>query len=183
MSQEVEAPSAESEHDGEIDYKKTYAIVGELVLIASALDYQLAEILVEAAHLGSSPMIMPVVLTLDAARKVEILKRRAQLITAEDWRKGLTRHVEKVEKVFKQRNLACHMPPALEKGKWVLRPLAAAKMFKAIDLDTKTLEAFKIDDLAEAISLGETALGEGAVVLENFRRGTAELDKRKAQGK
>jgi hypothetical protein len=164
--------------NGEADHAKTYAIVGELVLIASALDYQLAEIMVEVLNMGPSPMIMPVVLTLDAARKVEILKRRAGLITSDDWKKGLIRHVEKVERVFKQRNIACHMPPMLQDGKWTLRPLAAAKLFRSIDLDKKTLEGFKVGDLAEAIALGEVALGEGAKVLENCQRANAELEKR-----
>lgn len=163
------------------DTTKVYAIVGELVLIASALDYQLAEIMVAAVNLGSSPMILPVIFTLDAARKAEILKRRAELITADDWRKNLIRHVEKVERIFRYRNLACHTPPRLENGKWILKPAAAAKMLKEIDLDTKTLDGFKIEDLREAITLAEETYANGLKIVENFQRTAAEFEKRRQQ--
>jgi hypothetical protein len=117
-----------AEKDEAVYNKEIYAIVGELVLIASALDTLLNSVVVQVLHLGSSPMIEPVVGTLDAVRKIEILKERAPFIRSEEWKKHVTAFVNKAESVFRQRNIACHMPAVLENGKWTLTPVFSGKV-------------------------------------------------------
>ena len=55
----------------DITNKEAYATVGELVLIASALDDLLNETVLD---LGQAVLIVPVVATLEAVRKIELLK-------------------------------------------------------------------------------------------------------------
>lgn len=163
------------------DNKEVYAIVGELVLIATALDTLLNSVVVQVLHLGSPPMIEPVVGTLDPVRKVEILKERAPHIQNEEWKKRVTAFVNKTESVFRQRNIACHMPAVLENGKWTLTPVSAARVLKHLDLKQPKAKRFPINDLKDAISTGEKALAEGLDVVENFKRLNAKLEKKRAQ--
>jgi hypothetical protein len=60
------------------------AVVGRMVLMASLLENQMGETLIEVLTLDRTPNLMPVVATLDPARKVEILK--AHLNAYADWR-------------------------------------------------------------------------------------------------
>ncbi len=126
------AKKDETEHN-----RETYAIVGELVLISSALDTLLNQVMIEVLELGSSLMVMPVVASLDPARKIEILKARAAHFPKGDWKEGVNSFVKKVETVFKHRNIACHTPPKLEAGKWTLKPIAAAKLMKKLNIKEK----------------------------------------------
>lgn len=161
--------------------KEIYAVVGELVLIATALDTLLNSVIVEVLHLGSSPMIEPVVATLDPVRKIEILKERAPFIRNGDWKKRVTGFVSKAEIVFRRRNIACHMSAVLEDGKWTLTPVSAAKLLKHLDLEKPKAKRFSFDDLKAAISTGEAAMAEGLAVVENFKRANAALAKKQAQ--
>jgi hypothetical protein len=158
--------------------KDAYATVGELILITNALDYQLAEVVINVLNLGSALMLMPVIATLDPSRKVEILKGWAAHISQPEWKKGVIKFVEKVERVLKYRNIACHTQPILENGEWTLKPFAAAKLLKNIDIKSKTLKAVTIKELREAVSIAESALGTGVNLVENFQRANAELAKR-----
>lgn len=54
--------------------------MGELVLIANALDYQLNHVLIEILHLTDSPMLEAVVATLVTVNKIEMLKERSKHI-------------------------------------------------------------------------------------------------------
>jgi hypothetical protein len=163
--------------------KEIYAIVGELVLIATALDTLLNSVVVQVLHLGSSPMVEPFVGTLDSVRKIEILKERAPFIRNEEWKKRVTAFVSKAESVFRHRNIACHMPAVLENGKWTLTPVSAARLLKHLDLEQPKAKRFSFDDLKTAISTGEKALAEGVGLVENFKRLNAELVKKRAAQK
>jgi hypothetical protein len=154
--------------------KVTYAIVGELVMLSSALDYLASQVLIAVLDLGTSPLLEPVVGTLDPVRKVEILKARAAHMPKGDWQNGVKRFCDKVESVFKQRNIACHTPPAFKAGIWTFHPIAAAKMFKNLDLPAKQVRPFRLNDLMTAISTGEAAFAAGITLIENFERANAE---------
>jgi hypothetical protein len=159
--------------------KGVFATIGELVLVATALDTLLNAVVVQVLHLGSSPLIEPVVATLDAVRKIEILKERTDFIANEEWKKHVTAFVDKVESVIRQRNIACHMPAVLEKGRWTLTPVAAAKVLKHLDLDKPGARFFPINDLKDAIKTGERAMAEGVGLVENFKRFNAALSKKR----
>ena len=59
-------------------HTEVYAVVGELVLMASGLDALLNSVMVQVLNLGASAMLEPVVATLDPGEKIEILKKRAR---------------------------------------------------------------------------------------------------------
>lgn len=123
-------------------------------------------------------MLEPVVATLDPSRKVEILKVRAAHITAKDWQKGITKFCDKVESVFRQRNIACHTPPVLQDGVWTFKPVAAAKLSKKLDITRKQVAPVHLADFKAAIKTGEAALGAGVTLIENFGRYNAEMKRR-----
>ena len=143
--------------------KDTYAIVGELVLMASALDDCLNRVMIAVLDLGTAPLLLTVVATLDPPRKIEILKAHASHIQNDGWRDGLLSFVKKAETVSRNRNVACHMPPVLEDGTWTLTPLAAVKLLSRLDLDSKTLAHISINDFRNAISMGEGALPRASI--------------------
>lgn len=172
-----------AEKDKAEESKAIYAIVGELVLIASALDTLLNSVMVQVLHLGSSPMIEPVVATLEPVRKIEILKERASFIRNDVWRNRLAAFVAKAESVFGHRNIACHMPAIFENSKWTLTPVSAAKVLKHLNIEDPKAKRVSFNDLKAAISTGEKALAEGLGVVENFKRANAELVKKLAQKK
>jgi hypothetical protein len=62
------------------DHKATYAVVGELVMIANAIDHSLNRVLIAVLNIGGYVMVEPIVATLDARQKVEILKERSKLM-------------------------------------------------------------------------------------------------------
>lgn len=71
----------------EPEWKEACAVVGEVVLIYTALGHQLNLIVIEVMHLAQSPMLESVVATLDARQKIEMLKNRAAHIKQKDWKK------------------------------------------------------------------------------------------------
>src|SRR5258708_5522892 len=56
-------------------FRAAYGVVGELILLATALDHQLNHVLIQVLHLAESPMLEAVVATLDPVRKIEMLKQ------------------------------------------------------------------------------------------------------------
>ncbi len=164
-------------HDGN---KDVYAVVGELVLISSAIDHVLNRALITVLDLGEGPWVESIIATLDTNRKVEILKARAGHMSSGDWKKGVTKFCDKVESVFAQRNIACHTPPVLEGDVWTFKPVAAAKMLKNLDLTAKRLRPFSVNNLKTAIRTGEAALGAGMNLIDNFTRVNAKIKQRRA---
>jgi DNA-binding XRE family transcriptional regulator len=71
-------------------FRAAYAVVGELVLLTTALDHQLNHILIQVLHLADSPMLEAVIATLDINRKIEMLKARAKHISSATWKKKST---------------------------------------------------------------------------------------------
>ena len=159
---------------------EAFTVVGELVMISSAIDHLLNNVLIEVLDLGGASLLEPVVATLDPPRKVEILKERAAHITAKDWQKGITKFCDKVESVFRQRNIACHTPPVLQNGVWMFKPVAAAKLLKKLDIVKKQVPSVHLGDFRAAIKTGEAALGAGVQLIENFKRFNAEMKRRAA---
>ena len=150
--------------------RDNFAVVGELVLAASALDVQVAKVIIEVLDLGTSPMLLPVIVTIDSVRKIEILKERVAHMPKGVWTTKLDEFITKVESVFKHRNIACHTPLSIEAGNWTLRPVAAAKLMKRLQLEKGKLNHFSINDLRNAISTAEKALVASVNLVENFKR-------------
>src|SRR5260370_35977333 len=57
--------SREPGDDGDARFRAAYGVVGELVLLATALDHQLNHVLIQVLHLVDSPMLEAVVATLE----------------------------------------------------------------------------------------------------------------------
>jgi hypothetical protein len=152
----------------------TYAVVGELVMSSAGIDWQLNHVLIEVLDIGGPLLVEPVVATLDARLKIEILKERAKHISAKQWSKGVAKYCDKVEKVFRIRNAVCHLPPVLKAGVWTFKPVAAAKMFKNIDLANRDVRQVSMGEVSSAVLTARETLGAGEDLLENFRRFNAE---------
>lgn len=160
VDEEVNNPKHEEE-------EKICAVVGRLMLTMAALDNQLNKILVTILVSRDSAMVETLAASLDATRKVEILRGFAKHIP-ETWRKGLADHLDLIEKVNRMRNIAAHSTLIKVNGEPVLFSFATAKMFKAIDLESGTAKNTSLKELAEAIATGERAVASGVNVLANF---------------
>jgi transcriptional regulator with XRE-family HTH domain len=152
-------------------FKAAYAVVGELVLLATALDHQLNHVLMQVLPLTDSPMLEAVVATLDTARKIEMLKARAKHIAQPMWRKPVVSYLDKLETISRWRNIACHtaLIPDSKHGA-VFVPAAAAKLLKNLDIEEPTSRRIPIIELKSAITLGESALGDGENLVGNFKK-------------
>ena len=163
------------------EWREAFAKIGELVLLASALDHQLNHVAIEVLHLEKSPMLEPLVATLDPSRKVEILKARSKHIAQKDWRKHIESYLDKVERVLKVRNIACHSPLVKNERGFEFAPPAATKLLKSLDLTQPSrYKRASLQQVEDAISLAEDALGDGGNILHNFAKLTTELKTRAA---
>jgi hypothetical protein len=159
--------------------QRLYAVVGELVLTAAGLDDQLNRICIKVLNLGEAIMTEPVVASLDARAKIEILKENAKKISQPIWKKALKDHLEALEKVNKWRNIASHSIMSFKDGHAVLSSMAAAKLLKSIDLASKTATKTKTADLEKAILIGREAFATGENLIANFGRVATEFKRRK----
>ncbi len=165
-------------------WRNALSHVGEIVLLASALDHQLTHVVIELLHLSKSPMLEPVVATLDAPRKLEILKGRAKHIRQAHWKKPIEKYVDLVERVNRVRNTACHSQMLQEGEKFIFTSSQAAKLFKGLKLEgVPTVERVPLDTITGAVKIAEQALGAGVNLIENFERVRAELDRRRGSVK
>jgi|ERR1700674_82139 len=165
-----ESEFARANADEQKEFSAAYATIGELVLLASSLDYQLNKIVIEALHLGNEPLIEPVVATLDTSRKLEMLKARNKHIPRAEWRKAVLSYVEKVEKVTSQRNIACHSVVVLDDGKSVFFAPAAKKL-----LSTLYSPRARVDALRVTIETGQIALSQGQTLIKNLEQLNSKL--------
>jgi hypothetical protein len=166
------------------EWREAFAKIGELVLLASALDHQLNHVVIAVLQIAKSPMLEPVVATLDPVRKVEILKARSKHIAQKDWRKSVDRYLDKVERVLKARNIACHSPLIKNDRGFEFAPPAASKLLKSLDLEQPTLyKRAGLQQIEDAISIAEGALGDGENILHNFPKLTTALKARTAATK
>ena len=161
-------------------FRAAYSVVGELVLLTSALDHQLDQVLIQTLHLASSPLLESVIATLDMVRKIEMLKERAKHVSQPNWKKPILSYLDKLERISKWRNFACHtvlIPD--EKHEAVFAPIAAARLMKNLQLgDHPTDKRTAIADLKPAITLGESALFDGMELIRNFQQANAERARR-----
>jgi transcriptional regulator with XRE-family HTH domain len=166
--------------DDDAQFRAAYGVVGELVLITTALDHQLNHVLIEVLHLAESPLLESVIATLDTVRKIEMLKARSKHIHAPVWRKSVLSYLEKIERISKWRNIACHtvLVPDERHG-LVFASTAAAKLLKSLqigeDLTTNRTPAVELKPI---IALAESALYDGENILHNFRKVNTERAKR-----
>jgi len=180
--QKARAPDSANPDDGDRDagFRAAYGVVGELVLLATALDHQLNHVLIQVLHLAESPMLESVVGTLDTVRKIEMVKERSRFIAQSRWQKSLVSYIDKLERVSKWRNIACHTPliPDQTHGATFV-PTKAARLLKTLQLGKEPVaKRVPYIELKSAITLGESALADGVALIENFQRVNAERKKR-----
>ena len=165
-------PDAPTESVTTERFRAAYSVVGELVLLTTALDQQLNHVLIEVLHLANSPLLEFVVATLDMDRKIEMLRARAKHISNPRWHKALQTHLDKLEQVSSWRDTACRTALITddEHGA-VFAPAAAARLLRHLQLGEKpTSEKIPIADLTPQIKLGESALFEGQALILNFKK-------------
>jgi DNA-binding XRE family transcriptional regulator len=178
-----DAASDKGSDDRGARFRAAYGVVGELVLITNALDHQLNHVLIQVLHLVESPMLEAVVATLDMMRKIEMLKERSKYIAQSHWQKPVLSYADKLERVSRWRNIACHTPLIPdEKHGAVFAPAAAAKLLKSLQLGKDPVaKRVPIADLKVAITLGESALADGLNVIQNFQKVNDERKRRFGQ--
>ena len=163
-------------------WRDAFSHVGEIVLLASALDHQLTHVVIEVLHLTKSPMLEPVVATLDSSRKVEILKGRLRHIKQSGWKKPVEKYLDLIERVNRSRNIACHSQMIRDVENFVFASSQAAKLFKGLKLEgVPTVERVGLDSIIGAIGFAEQALGAGVTLIENFQKVQSELEHRKVR--
>ena len=145
-------------------------IVGELILISSALDHQFNKIVVALLSLGAKDFVEPVVATLDMPRKLEMVKGYMKHMSPSTWHDPIKRHVEAIESVSKQRNLAAHSVLNFQDGKAILTSSAATRILRALDMKTKTINVIHLQPIVDAIRRAERALREGQILLLELQR-------------
>ncbi|MCW8283460.1 hypothetical protein K7A42_21410 [Agrobacterium sp. InxBP2] len=155
------------------------AVVGRMILMASLLDNQMAEILIDVLTLDRTPNLLPVVATLDPARKVEILKGNLRHMPEGIWRKELKSYVAGVEAANRARNICGHSMLIERDGKILLASNSAAKLFKGLNRETKTIERVEIDTIRLDIRKAEETFQHGMTVRENFERFAEEFRSRR----
>ncbi len=168
------------ESAGDTKFRMAYGVVGELVLITTALDHQLNHVLIQVLPLADSPMLESVVATLDMARKIEMLKARSKHIAQPSWQRPVLTYLDKLERISKWRNIACHTALIPDKTHGaVFAPAAAAKLLKTLEVgESPTTKRIPISELKSAITIAGLALGDGQNIIQNFQRMNAERIKR-----
>jgi hypothetical protein len=166
-------------------WKDACASVGELVLLYSALDHQLNLIIIEVMYLAPAPMLEAVVATLDPRQKIEMLKSRAGHIRQPDWKKAIKTHADRLGRVAKMRNAACHTPMVQGKtdGRFEFAAAAATKLLKSMtvrDKDDYTVDRLTLEHVQDAIALAEKALGDGQQILVSFAKIRSALDAKRS---
>lgn len=162
-------------------WKDACSTVGELVLLYNALDHQLNHIIIDVMHLEQSPMLEAVVATIDPRQKIEMLRNRAEHIRQSDWKKAFKTHADRVDRIAKIRNAACHTPmvPRKKGDGFEFAPVAASKLLKSMTVKNKDdyeVDRLTLDRLHETIALAEKALGGGEDILRNFAKVRAALE-------
>ena len=156
------------------EWKDACAVVGEITLLFTALDHQVNHIIIEVMNLAPSPFLEPVVATLDTRQKIEILKAHAKHIRQKDWKKAIQTHADRMERVARVRNAACHTPliPVTTPARFEFAPAAASKLLKSltiVDRDNFRSDRLTLEQVREAIPIAEKALGGGEDIIRNFR--------------
>jgi hypothetical protein len=160
----------------EPEWRDACAVIGEVVLLYTALDTQLNHIVIDVMHLTHSAMLESVVATLDPRQIIEILKSRSKHLKQKDWKKALQTHADRLERVAKIRNAVCHSPLISRdksKGGFEFAPATVTKILKSVtivDATNYSLDRLTIDQVKQIIPLAEKALGGGQEILENFAK-------------
>ena len=81
-----------------------------------------------------------------------------------DWKKPLTTHADRLERVAKIRNAVCHTPmvPSKKHGGFEFTPAAAAKLLKGMTIRSKddySVERVTLDRVKQIKPLAMEALG------------------------
>lgn len=155
-------------------------------MLYTALDHQLNHIIIAVMHLAPSPMLEPVVATLDPRQKIEMLKGRAAHIRQADWKKAIRTHADRLERVAKVRNAVCHTPMIQRKNSdgFEFAPAATTKLLKSITVISKddySVDRLTLERLNETITVAEKALGSGEELLINFAKVRSALAEKKAK--
>lgn len=167
------AVDIETPEDGDNEVKKFCAAVGELILWANLIDTQLNKAMLGTFALPEHPVIEPIVAQLDARQKSELLKKRAKLIKALDWRTKILKWVERAEKVNGKRNVVAHHGMRIENGEIILYSDQLGKIIDSLDKVGGNLAPGRSMGLADVLKWIDYAKGtyeEGRIVLTNLIR-------------
>jgi hypothetical protein len=114
-----------------------------------------------------------------------MLKSRAGHVRQPDWKKAIKTHADRLERVAKMRNAACHTPvvPSKTGGRFEFAAAAATKLLKSMTVRSKddyTVDRLTPERVHEMIALGEKALGDGEQILSSFAKVRTALEAKRS---
>lgn len=145
------------------------AAIGELILLSTRMDQQLAEAIVFIFVLKPAKMLIPVVSEIETRRKIDLLKARVRKLEPPEWRGPLLRWCRHAEKVNGYRNFVAHHQVVEEEGNFILFSPQAGKLIKG--MDAENTDAAKV---LTWVNEAEAVLEEGQNVLQNLAPFAAE---------
>jgi hypothetical protein len=140
-------------------------------------------VVIEVMHLAPSLMLETVIATLDPRQKIEMLKSRAAHVRQTDLKKAMQTHADRLARIAKVRNAACHTPLLKKDERFEFAPAAASKLLKSMTVRSKddyTVDRLTLERVREAISLAEKALGGGEQILAYFAKLRSALTEKKS---
>ena len=161
------------------EMKQFCAAIGELILWANLLDRQLNGALIAMMALPQRAMIEPIVAQLNPRQKTDLLKSRAKKLRRPDWKNGVIKWIERVEKVNAKRNVVAHHGIYIADGKINLFSAQLSKIISSLENAGSTLRPGKpmgLSDILKWIEEAKAAYVEGNEVVRRMDSALANLD-------
>ena len=147
--------------------------IGELILWANFVDQQLNCAVISLLTLPQHMMIEPVVAQLDPRQKIELLKGRAKLMPAEQWRKPILKWAKNVEEVNRKRNVVAHHRIHHVDGVLVLHSDQINKIMSSLEISdgrVRPKSLIGLSDILAWIEQAKKTVGDGRSLLANLER-------------
>ena len=168
-------PNSESMHDFS-------AAVGEIIIWANMIDYQLGYAIVRILVLPSHAMTEPLVSQLDARPKIEILKKRLKFLPKNsDWRIGISTWLKDVEGVMRNRNTAAHCRIQICEDRIELKSSQLTKIFDSLLPNLASKENHGLDEIHQWIEKAKICFSKGQTVIENLDNFAEEVRRRRVK--
>lgn len=169
----TDTPEGDIKDVSEEQMRDFCAAIGELILWASLIDSQLNRALLGMMALPEHAMIEPIIAQLDPRPKAELLKKRAKIITSNDWKNKITNWVERAEKANAKRNIVAHHGIRVSGDTITLHSDQMVKIIDSLDTSDGVIKqgkAMGLADIREWIDKAKKAYEEGVAVIANLDR-------------
>ena len=153
----------------EAQTEEFFGTIGQLIVMGGILDDQLNTLTSSICHLSGSPMVEPILASIEFGRKCAIVKARCKFIDNTTWRSAILGYVKKAEKAYVARNIAAHSILSREGDDVVLRPTGAYKLLSGINLEKQDGDKTDISTMKRYVEEGYIAISEGTNLIPQVR--------------